>query len=171
MAVNVEIKARIADLTRVRDRASRLASGPSQIIVQTDTFFVVPSGRLKVREFADGSAELIGYERADRTGPKTSSYARASCPDGHSLVDALSRALRSRGVVKKRRELFMVGRTRIHLDEVEGLGSFLELEVVLAPGESVESGMREARDLLTALDVPDSALIAQAYIDLIERPA
>jgi adenylate cyclase class IV len=62
----------------------------------------------------------------------------------------------------------MVGNTRIHLDEVEGLGSFLELEVVLGPGESMEAGVATATGLVTELGIQESDLIQTAYIDLLE---
>src|SRR2546425_3643256 len=140
MARNVELKARIPDLATIRAKAASLASGPMEIIDQTDTFFAVPRGRLKVRAFSDGSGELISYERPDREGPKESVYTRVACEDARVLSQALGSVLFVRGIVAKRRELFLVGRTRVHLDRVDDLGCFVELEVVLAPGESVEDG-------------------------------
>ncbi len=169
MSRNIEIKARVANLESIRARAAALASGPAQIIDQTDTFFVVARGRLKVRAFADGSGELIAYERADEQGPKQSAYTRVECRDATALSEALARVLPRRGVVVKRRELFLVGRTRIHLDVVENLGCFVELEVVLAADESSERGHQEARDLIASLQIPETALVAEAYIDLLER--
>jgi adenylate cyclase class IV len=168
VARNIEIKARTGDLAAIRARAAALASGPAQVIDQTDTFFVVPNGRLKVRAFADGSGELIPYERANQHGPEESVYARVFSPDARALVDALSRALPVRGVVTKRREVLMIGRTRVHLDQVEGLGSFVELEVVLGAGEPAENGRREAAELLRALQIPEESLVAEAYIDLLK---
>lgn len=173
MARNIEIKASVPDLAPVRSRATAIATAPVAFIEQVDTFFVPGAGgdhnRLKVREFADGSGELIAYSRPDQKGPKTSTYLRSPCADASLLVEVLSAALPVRGVVSKRRELWLVGRTRIHLDEVEQLGTFVELEVVLADGESTEAGEREAHALLTLLGIPTSALIAGAYVDLLER--
>jgi adenylate cyclase class IV len=63
----------------------------------------------------------------------------------------------------------MVGRTRVHLDEVEGLGRFIELEVMLQPGEPLERGVAEARDLMTTLGIEESQLVSQAYIDLLRE--
>src|SRR5215471_11292831 len=111
MARNVEIKARVESLDAIRRVALALAQRPPEVISQIDVFFVVPAGRLKLRKFADGSGELIAYDRVDRTGPKQSSYAVASCGDADAVCDALSRALTVRGRVVKRRELFVVGRT------------------------------------------------------------
>jgi len=165
---NVAVKVRCPDLGPVRAKAAALAASPAQDIDQRDTFFVVPGGRLKVREFRDGSGELIAYERRNQAGPRESVYTRAACPDARTLVEALSRVLGVRGTVVKRRELLVVGRTRIHLDEVEGLGSFVELEVVLGDDASVAGGVREVQELLDALGLERSALVGDAYIDLLE---
>ena len=169
MASNVEIKATVENLATLRARAQSLASAPAEVIDQTDTFFAVPRGRLKVRAFTDGSGELIAYERDDEPGPKQSTYTRVECRDARALSDALARVLPVRGVVVKRRELFLVGRTRIHLDQVEALGSFVELEVVLAADESAENWRREARELLVSLQISEATLVAEAYIDLVGR--
>ncbi len=167
MARNIEIKARVSDLSSARARLATLAA-PAQLIAQTDTFFIVPHGRLKVREFTDGSGELIAYERPDQPGPKASVYTRVECANADGLVCALSAALPMRGRIVKRRELFIVGRTRVHLDDVDGLGTFVELEVVLRDDESVQSGEAEARELLRALGISTDALVSAAYIDLLE---
>ena len=168
MAKNIEIKARVAALETVRARAQSLASRPGEILRQTDTFFVVPEGRLKVREFTDGTGELIAYHRANIPGPKPSVYSRYACQNARTLCETLSRVLPVRGVVRKRREVVLIGQTRLHLDEVEGLGAFVELEVVLGDGESAEQGERVVRELLHALDIPETSLMADAYIDLLD---
>ena len=170
-ARNVEIKARVADPVALRARVAARATAPPRTLAQTDTFFAVARGRLKLRRFDDGTGELIFYERDDSPGPKTSTYSKAACPDASALEGVLSRALGVRGIVDKRRELFMIGRTRIHLDDVRGLGHFMEIEVVLADGEPVAGGEREARALLADLDVPAAALLAPAYVDLLEKSA
>ena len=171
MPSNVEIKARIPDseFAALRERAAALAARPAEVLRQTDTFFATEKGRLKLREFHNGGGELIYYERPDQSGPKHSSYTRSDCPEPASMREALGRALGVRGVVEKRREVLLAGQTRIYLDEVSGLGSFLELEVVLANGQSVESGERIACDLLKRLGVPAEALESAAYIDLLEE--
>ena len=135
---------------------------------QTDTFFRTPRGRLKLREFADGSAELIGYERPDQSGPKHSVYAKTPIPGADSFREAMGLALDVRGTVRKRREVLLVGQTRIHLDEVDELGHFVELEVVLEEGQDTAHGERIAQELLDALAIPQSDLLSCAYIDLID---
>lgn len=167
-ARNVEIKARVADPVALRARVVAVCTAPPVLIGQRDTFFNVAHGRLKLRRFDDGTGELIYYEREDTTGPKTSRYSKSPCPDAAEMEAVLARALGVRGIVDKRRELFMVGRTRVHLDDVRGLGHFLELEVVLAENEPAADGEREAHDLLAKLGVEAAALVAPAYIDLLE---
>jgi predicted adenylyl cyclase CyaB len=169
VARNVEIKALVASLDAIRMNVQSLASGPVEVLLQTDTFFMVPDGRLKVREFSDGTGELIAYHRPNVRGPRTSVYTRCACQNAKALADTLSRVLPIRGIVAKRREVFLVSRTRVHLDEVDGLGSFVELEVVLSDAESAEDGEGIARELLLALEIPESGLIAEAYIDMLQR--
>jgi adenylate cyclase class IV len=172
MPRNIEIKARVSvsGLDAIRSRAASLASGPSEVVEQVDVFFAVPRGRLKVRQFSDGSGELIAYERPNQLGPKQSVYRRITCQNAPALVEALSSVLPARGTVVKRREVFLVGNTRVHLDQVERLGSFVEIEVVLDAEQSSEHGHQEAQRLLDALDIPRSGLVAGAYVDLLEEP-
>jgi len=163
--VNVEIKARAADWERQIVIAERIAGRPPETIHQEDVFFAVPEGRLKLRRFPDGRGELIFYERPDRPGPKTSAYRIAPVERADPLRETLSRALGAVGVVRKARTLFLAGRTRIHFDSVENLGDFIELEVVLRPGESEEEGRRTARELMERLLIDPEDLIEGAYVD------
>ena len=96
---------------------------------------------------------------------------RYPCRNARALLQTLGKALPVRGTVVKRREVFLVGRTRIHLDQVQSLGAFVELEVVLSDGEPAEHGKHVARDLFRKLDIPETGLLAQAYIDLLEASA
>lgn len=170
MARNVEIKARLADLEATRRLVERIADGPGQPAEQTDTFFRVEGGRLKLRERSGAEAELIYYRRPDAPGPKESAYETCAVPEAGRLRELLSAALGVAGVVQKRRLVYRAGRTRIHLDDVRGLGSFLELEVELAPEEPVDLGVREARRLMGLLNIGDAALVAGAYVDLLSGP-
>ncbi len=165
---NVEIKARLADPGRQREIAAGLADGPSERIEQEDTFFRVPRGRLKLRDLGGGRGELIAYDRGDSTGPSESRYAIFPVSDSAALRDLLRSVLDVRRVVRKRRELFRLGRTRVHLDRVEGLGAYLELEVVLEPGEPREAGEAVARDLVRKLEIADRDRVDVAYVDLLE---
>jgi predicted adenylyl cyclase CyaB len=171
MARNVEIKARIAGVAALAPLAARLADGAPTLIDQDDTFFGCPNGRLKLRDqFADG-AELIFYQRADVSGPKESFYLRVAVADPAAMRTLLTLAHGLAGRVRKRRMLFLAGRTRIHLDTVEDLGEFLELEVVLRDGESVGDAEAEARRIMAALGVGPEALVEGAYVDCLRKSA
>jgi predicted adenylyl cyclase CyaB len=169
MARNIEIKASQGHIGDIEPRAAALADQGPVPIAQDDTFFACPNGRLKLRAFADGTGELIFYRRADQAGPKTSFYVRTPTADPEGLRDALTLAHGQAGRVRKQRTLYIAGRTRIHLDVVEGLGHFLELEVVLAEGDQPEDGEREAEALMRALGIAPSQLVETAYVDLLGR--
>ena len=168
MARNVEIKARIASIEALLPRLRALAGAPPEFIAQDDTFFACAQGRLKLRVFAPGRGELIAYDRPDATEPKTSNYLITPTADPDGLRRALTRALGETGRVKKLRTLFLIGRTRVHLDRVEGLGDYLELEVVLREDEATEPGAEEANGLLRQLGVQRNQLVAVAYVDLLK---
>lgn len=122
-----------------------------------------------MRQFADGAGELIAYDRPDDRGPKTSRYAIARCDDAAAMKDLLEHLLGATGTVEKTRRLLLTGRTRIHLDDVRDLGSFMELEVVLTAGESQQDGQQEAQAIMAALGIDPKDLVQGAYLDLQER--
>ena len=168
MPRNVEIKARIHDLSQLRARAQSIAdSGPFEI-QQDDTFFVCHNGRLKLRIFSESQGELIFYKRDNSPNPKESQYVITPTSTPNVLRETLVLALGECGRVRKRRTLFLVGKTRVHLDEVEGLGAFLELEVVLSDGETVAQGIETARRIMQQLGVSDGDLVDRAYVDLLK---
>ncbi len=171
MARNIEIKARVADLHALAARTAAIAhSGPTSI-PQDDTFFRCATGRLKLRVLEDGHGELIFYRRTDEGGPKESFYliSRTDSPD--TLRDVLTLANGQEGRVVKHRTLFLVGRTRVHLDRVEGLGDYMELEVVLADEEALDDGVREAQALMARLGIGADCLVEGAYHDLLRGRA
>jgi len=168
VARNIEIKARIESVETLLPRARALADGDVEIIDQDDSFFRVPHGRLKLRQFADGSAELIHYHRPDGAEPKASDYVRVPVPDPAALREALARANGLLGRVRKRRWLLLAGQTRIHVDRVEGLGDFMELEVVLREDQSDAQGAAIAQALMQQLGLHDAPRLAGAYLDLLQ---
>jgi predicted adenylyl cyclase CyaB len=169
MANNIEIKARVDDFEALKARAESISDNPLEIIPQTDIFFNSAKGRLKLRILAPDLGYLIFYERPDQGGPKRSDYHLAESRDPENLKVTLSLALGVRGVVRKTRYLYMVGQTRIHLDDVEGLGHFMELEVVMNEEQSDAEGQGIAEDLMRRLEVREEALLEGAYMDLIEQ--
>ncbi len=134
---------------------------------QDDSFFGCTTGRLKLRDFGNGRAELIAYERPDTPEPSLSSYARVETDDPAELRSTLTGALGCWARVVKTRHLYLAGRTRIHLDQVEGLGDFVELEVVLEAHEPPGDGRREAERLMAELGIEPADLCAIAYADML----
>ena len=168
MPSNVEIKARVWDFAETQRRAESLSDAPVQVIPQEDTFFHTEEGRLKLRQLAPNRGQLIYYTRPDRAGPKRSDYHIFDTIDPSNLRRVLELAYGIRGVVRKTRFLYLVGQTRIHLDDVEGLGQFLELEVVMREGQSDEEGQVVAEELMARLGVKRTDLLEGAYMDLLE---
>src|SRR3954471_21976643 len=167
MARNIEIKARIESVALLTPRVAELATEGPLEIAQDDTFFNCDTGRLKLRAFSNDRGELIFYRRANQAGPKEAFYLRSPTASPETLRETLTLAYGQIGRVRKYRTLFLVGRTRVHLDRVEGLGHFLELEVVLEDDESAEQGIREASDLMEKLGIKSEQLIEGAYLDLL----
>lgn len=165
MPANIEIKAEARDWSAQLALARRLFGVP-ELIRQEDAFFRAVSGRLKLRMSGKAGAQLIHYLRADSRGPKRSSYRIHAVADPAGLKDVLTRALGAGPVVRKTRRLFLSGRARVHFDEVEGLGRFIELEVVLKPGESSARGRAEARRLMARLGIGAGEFVDGAYADL-----
>jgi predicted adenylyl cyclase CyaB len=167
MPSNIEIKAKVENLDRTRSLVRQLTTDPCQELIQQDIFFTCATGRLKLRILSENSAELISYTRPDTPGAKQSDYRIYRTSNPQSVREVLAHALGETVIVKKRRELYLVGQTRIHLDEVEGLGDFIELEVVLGPGDTPQYGHEIARGLMKQLDIHSSNLISCAYADLL----
>lgn len=170
MARNIEIKASVANVVDLLTRAASLATSGPTTLYQDDTFFGCENGRMKLRAFPDGSGELIFYKRANAEGPRTSFYEIAPTHNADLLRGTLSLAYGQVGRVFKKRILYWVGRTRVHIDQIDHLGAFVELEVVLDDGEVEVAGIQVAHELMRALGIPTSALIDRAYVDLLNEP-
>lgn len=168
MPSNIEIKAHVSDFPRACALAEALSGAPPAFIPQCDTFFPCVHGRLKLRKLSDALGQLIAYSRPDTTAAKLSNYLIFPTDSPDRLHATLSAALGRATVVKKLRRLYLVGQTRIHLDEVENLGTFLELEVVLEPGQPAEDGHAIAAQIMQQLEVRSDQLIAGAYADLLD---
>lgn len=167
MPANVEIKARLHDRGSILEKIATLTTAPPVVLEQQDTFFRCSRGRLKLRSFPDGSGELIFYERPDTAGSRESHYEMSRTSDAATLQTVLAAALGARQTVTKRRLLFHVGQTRIHVDAVAGLGDFLELEVVLTPGQPPAEGHRIATVLMEQLGIMPGDLLDTAYADML----
>jgi predicted adenylyl cyclase CyaB len=163
---NLELKFRCADLGAIRTRAAGLGAEDRGRLMQRDTFFPAGLGRLKLRDFGDGAGELIAYRRPDSTVARGSDYLLTNLTDPDALRRVLSFGLGEAGVVSKRRQLYLWRHTRIHLDEVEGLGDFVELETVIVE-QTEDAAHEELRHVVDALGLRDEDRIARAYVDLL----
>jgi predicted adenylyl cyclase CyaB len=168
MPSNIEIKAILRDRAAAEIVAAALSGNGPEILRQTDVFFRSDGARLKLRILGHDRGELIRYERANLAEVRPSRYTIARTPDPELLLDILTRALGQAGTVKKTRQLFLVGQTRVHIDAVEDLGDFLELEVVLGPGQSEAEGSKVALELLAKFHIDSRDLLADAYVDLLD---
>ncbi len=165
---NVELKAR--DRDPASSLARCLASGAEDhgVLVQRDTYFAVPQGRLKLREQDGQAPQLIAYRRPDRPELRQSRYFITEVGDAAELRALLESVLGVRAEVGKRRRLFIDGSVRIHLDEVDALGHFIELEGVAAPGSDLSAENSEVEQLRAALAIEERDLVGAGYLDLLE---
>jgi adenylate cyclase class IV len=164
---NIEIKVECDDLDRVCQSA--LESGATDVgtFEQIDTFFSVPKGRLKLRQ--EGSAgRLIAYERTDRAELRISSFDNVELEEPGKALVVLRRVLPVIGVVRKTRHLLILHSTRIHLDVVESLGSFVELETIVTT-QSLAEAQAEAELVAKTLGVDKMRAVPVAYIDLLDE--
>ena len=171
MGRNVEIKARVEDPESLRARVEGIAGSGPEMIEQVDTFFSCGHGRLKLREVPGEDGQLIFYVRPDSPEPAESHYSLVAVSDSCGLLDVLSQAMGVEIVVRKVRSLYHIGQTRVHLDEVEDLGVFVELEVVLSSDDSPAEGTRIARGLMEQLGIRQTDLVEVAYADLLQGDA
>lgn len=173
---NIEFKARCADVAAARAGAERAGARFVHVEEQRDTFFRAAEGRLKLRErtwrdgqgaIARAEAELIAYRRDDVAGARESRYTVVPIAEPALLATALTSTVGARGVVAKRRELWMFHNVRIHLDRVDGLGDFVEFEAVMTGDETEADAHARLAALRSALGVDAAAIVPVAYADLL----
>jgi predicted adenylyl cyclase CyaB len=160
---NIEIKARLRDIESARKTAAAIATGRLGVQRQIDTYFHCRRGRLKLREIEGQPAQLIWYVRPDEQAPKASDYLVVPVADAPLLKSALTAAFGVGGVVDKRREIFLWHNVRIHLDEVAGLGTFIEFEAVLGPGIDDSTGSAQIDELSRRFGIGPDDLLAGSY--------
>jgi adenylate cyclase class 2 len=194
---NLELKVRCTDEAALEALVARARDGGAvyvRAMIQRDTYFVVPHGRLKLREWqleaaqatghdrGDGTdvevgeagATLIAYARPDQSGSRLSDYLLSPVSDRATMREALARALGVRVVVAKRRLLYHWGHTRIHFDHVTDLGAFVELETLLdrfPPDDRDAAAEREHRAVIELLGLDALPVIAGSYSDLLDEAA
>lgn len=165
MIKNIEIKARCTDLERIRQILIGLDSNCLGIDHQIDTYFRVPEGRLKLRQ---GNIEnaLIYYRRPDMPGPKLSDVLLHPTSDGASLAALLETSLGVIAKVDKLREIHFIGNVKFHLDEVKGLGSFIEIEAIDRDGSlDTDHLLAQCHHYLGLFGVDPADLLHDSYSD------
>lgn len=167
LARNIELKTRLSDLAAARETARQLATNYVGFQHQTDTYFNCRRGRLKLREIEGQVAQLVAYERPDLVDAKGSDYRLIEVPDANALKAALTATLGVLVVVAKRREIFLIDNVRVHLDEVEGLGVFLEFEAVLSANIDDAAGQHQVAELQQKFKIAPADRIAASYSDLL----
>ncbi len=165
---NIEIKARCADLVHAAKVAADLGAYHSGVLHQIDTYFVVSEGRLKLREINGEESQLVFYQRPNASGPKSSHYQIHPIENPADLKQMLAAALGIWKVVEKHRQLYLFDEVRIHLDEVAGLGSFLELEGVVSENVAREETAGKVRKLMQHLAIVPDDLVELSYSDLVD---
>jgi homotetrameric cytidine deaminase len=163
--VNVELKARDPNPEVTAARCLNLGAVDQGTLRQTDTYFVARRGRLKLRSQDGVGSELIAYRRMDTADASESTYIRA--PASESVLEALDSALGTTVVVSKRRRLLAWEGVRIHLDDVDGLGSFIEFEAVLPDAGDLGTARAKVARLRSELGIEDDALVSVGYADLL----
>lgn len=168
MPANLELKARCADLSAVRERAKAVATSWLGVDEQVDTYFRTRHGRLKLRESSLSGAQLVPYLRPDQPGARRSDYVVIPVPEPARTQALLSALLGVHRVVRKTREIALYENVRIHLDRVDGLGDFVELEAVWdgSPGGEAEQ-TRKVAFLREALGIRDADLVPLSYEGLL----
>jgi len=168
---NLELKARDRDPARSCRVCKEIGASDEGTLSQLDTYFGVPRGRLKLREQTGIEAQLIAYERADDRGNTESRYRIVAVPDPAEMKAALASTLSVRTEVRKERRLFLWEGVRIHLDEVKGLGSFIEFEGVATAERDADDFEPLLTDLRRRFGIVDADLMAVSYSDLVEAAA
>lgn len=167
MSRNIEIKARCRDLSLIRAKVAELNARHEGLEVQTDTYFKVPKGRLKLRESSRHPARLIPYLRPDSQQPRASDYALLPVDDPDVLKELLARMFGLLTRVKKERDVYWYENVRIHLDRVHGLGTFLELEAVVQADKNIPEDTQKVEFLIQLFGLHTEDLIDVSYADLI----
>lgn len=166
---NVELKARDPDRARSLATCEDIGAAPHGVLVQQDTYFHVPHGRLKLREEEGARPHLIGYERADLLGGRESRYRIIEIDQPGELKAALRGTLGLKAVVAKKRWLFLWEGVRIHLDQVASLGNFIEFEAIADATPDLSHQEAQVARLRQAFEIEDADLVGGSYCDLVSE--
>lgn len=170
--LNIEIKAHCSQPEQAEKYLLQVGARFAGLDTQEDVYFQVPEGRLKLRR---GPIEnnLIFYRRNNQEGPKTSEFILYPVQDSSSLQSILSQALGVKVIVKKNRKIFFLDHTKFHIDEVPGLGHFIEIEVSNLHHPDLEETQmqQDCREFMHALGIKEEDLVAVSYSDMLLEQA
>jgi len=168
--INVELKAWVPSLKGLASSLINLGGRRIGSFRQIDTYFAAPKGRLKIREMDHGGSQLVYYLRKNSRGPKVSNVYLTFLSEPDIVKSILSMILGVKSVVKKRRQIFRIKGVQVHLDHVDGLGSFIEFEkVVKAEDSEISEARKQLERLLSALGIPRENLQTSSYGELVSR--
>mgnify|MGYP000055183062 CR=1 FL=1 len=164
---NIEIKAKYKDHKKLRKLVEELGCEKVGTLRQIDTYFSTQKGRLKLREINNERAELIPYFKDYSLGPMKSSYSLLESKEPEKLKEILTEILGVVAVVDKTREVFLYQNIRIHIDVVDNLGSFMELEAVYDEKNQNARELEEKKvnELMNKLQVSKENLLDKSYVD------
>ncbi len=167
MRKNLEVKARIISTSIGEEIAQELPARCEKTMRHLDTYFIVHRGRLKLREIDSEQTELIYYDRQEDSDHRMSNFEIYPVNDPPGLKKLLTLSLGMKVQVRKTRKLYMYQTTRIHIDEVEGLGAFLEFEVPITGDE--EAAQLTLNYLIGKFGIKEPDYIRESYSDMILR--
>jgi adenylate cyclase, class 2 len=167
MHINIEFKALYENPDKVREILTSQGADYKGRDHQIDVYFNVPNGRLKLRK-GDIENSLIGYQRKDIAGSKQSNVHLFKTEPNTQLEEILTTTLGIKIVVEKQRDIYFIGNVKFHIDEVKGLGSFVEVEAIDLEGNIGRERLREQCNRYKAIfGIKDEDLIAKSYSDLL----
>ena len=167
--INIEIKARTTKSAVIREYLLQNGAEFKGVDEQSDTYFKVANGRLKLRE---GNIEnnLIYYQREETAGLKQSNVELTSTTDPIALKSILTKALGIKTVVKKQREIYYIDNVKFHIDTLEGLGSFVEIEACNNNTLLSEEELNEqCRFYMKEFEIEDEDLVQKSYSDMLNK--
>lgn len=165
--INIEIKARTVKAGQIRQYLLNRGADFKGIDHQTDTYFNVPNGRLKLRQ-GNIETNLIWYQRNNQPGPKQSDCLLTPVADANTLKQTLANALGVKVAVVKKREIYFIGNVKFHIDELEGLGTFVEIEASNKTEDlPVEKLQEQCEYYRKAFEILDDDLLQYSYSDML----
>lgn len=165
---NIELKISIDNKEEIIALLKQIKATDKWILIQEDTYFISKNWRLKLREINNSQSELIYYERPNTNESKISDYNIINLDENQSkqLKNILSKTNEIKVVVKKNRNLWIYKNTRIHIDQVDNLGNFLELETVIQNIDLIE-GEQEHFEVIRLLEISNNKKFEKSYSDLL----